>query len=120
MGSLGAPELLIILLVVLVLFGGAKLPQLARSLGEAQREFRSGSSDDARGGGKGSTAEGSSALRAASAEHVSRSDALSSDEMPVAPLDGDAVGNTSVDGTASAELPEPGPGRASPPTSPPA
>jgi sec-independent protein translocase protein TatA len=39
MGSLGAPELLILLVVVLVLFGGAKLPQLARSLGQAKREF---------------------------------------------------------------------------------
>ncbi|MCU1455104.1 MAG: twin arginine-targeting protein translocase, TatA/E family [Acidimicrobiales bacterium] len=40
--GLGAPELLIILLVVLVLFGGAKLPKLARSLGEAQKEFKKG------------------------------------------------------------------------------
>jgi sec-independent protein translocase protein TatA len=31
--------LLIVLAIVLVLFGGAKLPQLARSLGEAKREF---------------------------------------------------------------------------------
>jgi sec-independent protein translocase protein TatA len=43
--SLGAPELLIILLVVLLLFGGAKLPKLARSIGEAQREFREGVSE---------------------------------------------------------------------------
>ena len=42
MGSIGAPELLIVLVVVLVLFGGAKLPGLARSLGEAGREFRKG------------------------------------------------------------------------------
>jgi len=40
--SLGAPELLIILLIVLLLFGGAKLPKLARSLGEASREFKKG------------------------------------------------------------------------------
>lgn len=38
----GPYQLLIILVIVLVLFGGAKLPQLARSLGEAQREFRKG------------------------------------------------------------------------------
>jgi sec-independent protein translocase protein TatA len=43
--DLGAPELLIILLVVLVLFGGAKLPKLARSLGQAQSEFRRGLRD---------------------------------------------------------------------------
>jgi sec-independent protein translocase protein TatA len=40
--NLGGSELLIILLVVLVLFGGSQLPKLARSLGEAQKEFRSG------------------------------------------------------------------------------
>ena len=42
MAGLGAPELLIILVIVLLVFGGAKLPKLARSLGEAQREFRKG------------------------------------------------------------------------------
>jgi len=42
MAGLGAPELLIILVVVLVLFGGAKLPKLARSLGQAQKEFKQG------------------------------------------------------------------------------
>ncbi len=43
--NLGAPELLIVLLVVLVLFGGSKLPQLARSLGRAQSEFKEGTKD---------------------------------------------------------------------------
>jgi sec-independent protein translocase protein TatA len=47
MGSLGAPELIIILLVVLLLFGGAKLPKLARSLGQAQREFKQGITEGA-------------------------------------------------------------------------
>ncbi len=45
MAGLGAPELLIILLVVLVLFGGAKLPKLARSLGQAQKEFKEGQAE---------------------------------------------------------------------------
>jgi sec-independent protein translocase protein TatA len=40
--DLGAPELMIVLILALLLFGGAKLPQLARSLGEAQREFKKG------------------------------------------------------------------------------
>jgi sec-independent protein translocase protein TatA len=40
--NLGAPELLIVLLVVLLLFGGTKLPQLARSLGQAKKEFQDG------------------------------------------------------------------------------
>ena len=46
MGSIGAPELLIVLVVVLVLFGGSKLPGLARSLGEAGREFRKGAAHE--------------------------------------------------------------------------
>ena len=40
MFNLGAPELLIIFLVVLLLFGGAKLPELARGLGRAIRNFK--------------------------------------------------------------------------------
>lgn len=46
--NLGAPELLIVLLVILVLFGGAKLPKLARSLGQAQSEFKRGISEEAK------------------------------------------------------------------------
>ena len=38
--SLGAPELLIILAVVMLLFGATKLPKLARSLGESAKEFK--------------------------------------------------------------------------------
>ncbi|MFF0517322.1 Sec-independent protein translocase subunit TatA [Actinomadura nitritigenes] len=37
MAGLGTPEILIILVVVLLLFGSAKLPQLARSLGKSAR-----------------------------------------------------------------------------------
>lgn len=40
--NLGAPELFIVLAVVLLLFGGKKLPELARSLGQAQQQFRQG------------------------------------------------------------------------------
>jgi sec-independent protein translocase protein TatA len=52
--NLGAPELIIVLIVVLVLFGGAKLPKLARSLGQAQSEFKKGinTSDDDEPGDK--------------------------------------------------------------------
>lgn len=39
---LGPPELLIILVVVLLLFGSTKVPALARSLGQASKEFRAG------------------------------------------------------------------------------
>lgn len=43
--NLGPTELIIVLVIVLVLFGGAKLPKLAKSLGEAQREFKKGSDE---------------------------------------------------------------------------
>ncbi len=46
--NLGAPELLIILAVVLLLFGSTRLPKLARSLGQASREFKSGVAEGAR------------------------------------------------------------------------
>ncbi|MXW41980.1 MAG: twin-arginine translocase TatA/TatE family subunit [Acidimicrobiia bacterium] len=45
--STGGSELIIILIIVLVLFGGAKLPKLARSLGQAQKEFKQGVADGA-------------------------------------------------------------------------
>lgn len=39
---LGAPELIIILAILLLLFGSAKLPGLGRSMGQSIRGFRSG------------------------------------------------------------------------------
>lgn len=44
--DLGAPELIIILAILLLLFGGKKLPQLSKSLGESMRELRKGLSDN--------------------------------------------------------------------------
>lgn len=46
--SLGGPEMLIVLAVVLLLFGAKKVPDLARSLGQAKREFEVGTKDDER------------------------------------------------------------------------
>ncbi|SFR45726.1 Sec-independent protein translocase subunit TatA/TatB [Halogeometricum limi] len=44
-GIPGGPELLIVLLIVVLLFGANKLPQLARSTGQAMGEFRRGRED---------------------------------------------------------------------------
>lgn len=41
--DVGPAELLIVLVIALVLFGGKKLPELARSLGQARNEFEKGS-----------------------------------------------------------------------------
>ena len=42
MFGLGTQELMIILVIALVLFGGSKLPDLARSLGKSMNEFKKG------------------------------------------------------------------------------
>ena len=39
-GSLGLPELLVILLIVLIVFGASKLPQLGKGLGQGMRNFK--------------------------------------------------------------------------------
>lgn len=43
--NLGAPELIIVLIIVLLIFGGSQLPKLAKSLGQAKKEFEKGSDD---------------------------------------------------------------------------
>ncbi|HEY1646151.1 MAG TPA: twin-arginine translocase TatA/TatE family subunit [Candidatus Saccharimonadales bacterium] len=44
--DLGTPELIIILAIILVLFGGKKLPELSKSIGQSAKELRKGLSDD--------------------------------------------------------------------------
>lgn len=46
MFGLGVPELMIILVIALVLFGPSKLPSLGKSLGEAIRGFKKGVEED--------------------------------------------------------------------------
>ena len=45
MGPIGLPEIIIILVIVLLLFGGKKLPELAKGLGKGLREFKNASRD---------------------------------------------------------------------------
>jgi sec-independent protein translocase protein TatA len=46
--NLGPTELIIILLIVLLIFGGSQLPKLARSMGQASKEFRKGLDEGAK------------------------------------------------------------------------
>jgi sec-independent protein translocase protein TatA len=45
MFGLGMPELLVILLIVIVIFGASRLPQLGEGLGKAIKGFKKGISD---------------------------------------------------------------------------
>lgn len=42
MPSLGVPELMIIFLIIVVLFGASRLPQIGKGLGEGIRNFKKG------------------------------------------------------------------------------
>lgn len=46
--NIGPTELLIILAIVMLLFGAARLPKLARSLGQSSKEFKKGMTEGAR------------------------------------------------------------------------
>jgi len=48
LGSLGWPELIIIVAVIVLLFGARKLPDLARSMGASAKEFRKGLEEGAK------------------------------------------------------------------------
>ncbi|MBI3005578.1 MAG: twin-arginine translocase TatA/TatE family subunit [Ignavibacteriales bacterium] len=45
MGSLGAPEIILIAVVILILFGAKKIPEFMQGLGKGVREFRKASKD---------------------------------------------------------------------------
>ncbi len=45
-GGIGAPELLIVLLIVLLIFGAGKLPEVFGSLGKGLREFKKSQNED--------------------------------------------------------------------------
>jgi sec-independent protein translocase protein TatA len=46
MGKLGVTEILLILLVVVLLFGGKKIPELMKGIGQGMKEFKKGSKYD--------------------------------------------------------------------------
>jgi sec-independent protein translocase protein TatA len=46
MGSIGMPELIVILVIVLVIFGAGKIPQIGENLGKAIRNFKRSTEKD--------------------------------------------------------------------------
>ena len=76
-GGFGPQELIIILLIVVVLFGASRLPQLAKALGQSKRAFKQGldeADDEAR------VEEASRRDRLRAAESTLREDELSADK----------------------------------------
>ncbi|MEI8392073.1 MAG: twin-arginine translocase TatA/TatE family subunit [Actinomycetes bacterium] len=47
-GIFDGPEVIVVLVVVLLLFGGARIPKLARNLGQVQKEFKKGLTEGAK------------------------------------------------------------------------
>ena len=45
-GMIGAPQIILVLLVVLLLFGGKKIPELMKGLGKGIKEFKSATDED--------------------------------------------------------------------------
>jgi sec-independent protein translocase protein TatA len=54
--SIGLPELLIILAVLVMVFGAKRLPDIARSLGRSSKEFKKGMKDGAEDGERDASA----------------------------------------------------------------
>jgi len=46
LGRIGMPELIIILIIVIVIFGANRLPQLGRGIGSAIKNFKEGMSEE--------------------------------------------------------------------------
>ena len=59
MPNIGVPELIVILVILMLLFGAKKLPELARSIGSSAKELRGAMRDDdnTHGGSGGETKE---------------------------------------------------------------
>ena len=52
LGGMGMPELLVVLVIVLIIFGAGKLPQIGEGLGKGIRNFKKATSDPADGSEK--------------------------------------------------------------------
>ena len=81
LGGIGAPELIIILVIVLVLFGPKRLPQLGKSLGKTMKAIREGVD------GKGGDDEDEENAAAPKTSEEKSKDAPKSEENKAKPTD---------------------------------
>lgn len=91
--NFGGPDLIVILLIILVLFGAKKLPELAKGMGQAMREFQKAKddfSDELHKAGRGETASNDPEVRTPSATVPRIEDASS---PPAAHPDPDQTSN---------------------------
>ena len=87
--SIGPPELLIVLVIVLVIFGPKRLPGLGRSLGSGMREFKDSITGKARDDDDDDDTGGSSETRREA------NAALGRPEEDPSPVDGEVVSERS-------------------------
>jgi sec-independent protein translocase protein TatA len=86
--SIGPPELLIVLVIILVIFGPKRLPGLGRSLGSGMREFR----DSITGKGSKDDEDDDDATPGSGAETRSQANAaLGRPDDDTAPVEGEVV-----------------------------
>ena len=76
---MGTQELVIILVIALVLFGGSQLPKLARNLGKAQKEFKDGLSEGEKAAVAEKEAEAAEAERVAALKRAEATEATARD-----------------------------------------
>jgi sec-independent protein translocase protein TatA len=80
--DIGGPEAIIVLVIVLVLFGGSQIPKLARNLGRAQKEFKDGIDEGQR-----------------SASRVTDTTATTAPPAPAPPVSNPPASSTTPDGS---------------------
>ena len=74
--GLGGPELIIMALIIMLLFGAQRLPELARSLGRSKKEFEKGKTDES-----GSESQSRAGLEKAAKELGINPEGKSDDEL---------------------------------------
>ena len=94
--NLAGPDLIVILLIILVLFGAKKLPELARGMGQAVKEFQKAKdefSDELHKAGKSDTDTAKSDVKPAQSTVVRSENKPSANLMPPQPTEAVAPGD---------------------------